>query len=237
MLSGSQVFDSLLRNFDVRMECFASPLNSRYGVFCSAFPDIDCWFGSLGSFFDFRPTRGSYEANPPFVPDFIARMAEHMENLLEETEKPLSFVVIVPAWSDTEGWKCLNNGKFLARHEVVPQSAHRYREGASYRRKGNYRVASFDTSVFWWQNEAGRTNYEVDDRKVEDLKRAFRGGREENEGGEAKRKGEKGEEREEEEEGEEGASKKVRREDNPEMKRKKKKKQKKEKKANEDDKL
>ena len=189
MLSGSQVFDSLLRNFDVRMECFASPLNSRYGVFCSAFPDIDCWFGSLGSFFDFRPTRGSYEANPPFVPDFIARMAEHMENLLEETEKPLSFVVIVPAWSDTEGWKCLNNGKFLARHEVVPQSAHRYREGASYRRKGNYRVASFDTSVFWWQNEAGRTNYEVDDRKVEDLKRAFRGGREENEGGEAKRKG------------------------------------------------
>ena len=42
---GSDVFDSLLRNFDVRMECFASPLNSRYGVFCSAFPDTDCWFG------------------------------------------------------------------------------------------------------------------------------------------------------------------------------------------------
>jgi hypothetical protein len=51
-----QVFDVLLRRFDCRTECFASPLNCRYGRFCSAFYDTDGAFGSLGSFFDFHPT-------------------------------------------------------------------------------------------------------------------------------------------------------------------------------------
>lgn len=50
-----EVFDLLLRRFDCRTECFASPLNARYGRFCSAFPDTDGVFGSLGSFFDFHP--------------------------------------------------------------------------------------------------------------------------------------------------------------------------------------
>ena len=101
-----------------------------------------------------------------------------MKDLLSSTEEALSFVVIVPAWKETEGWKRLKAGKFLTHHAVVPQSAHRYREGASYRRKGDYRVASFDTSVFWWQNEAGRDKYMVEDAKVDDLRRAFRGSEE-----------------------------------------------------------
>jgi hypothetical protein len=33
----------------------ASPLNARWGSFCSAFADTDAPFGSLGSFFAFRP--------------------------------------------------------------------------------------------------------------------------------------------------------------------------------------
>lgn len=88
----------------------------RYGRFCSAFPDLDMAFGSLGSFFRFAPThvrppkpltsvtemrpashavelerkltdclnsQGCYEANPPFVPCVIHRMARHMEALLD----------------------------------------------------------------------------------------------------------------------------------------------------------
>lgn len=79
-------FEVLLRHFDCRFECFASPLNSRcvrshdppppslpsplttalmlvllfhirYGRFCSAFADVDMAFGSIGSLFDFRPTQ------------------------------------------------------------------------------------------------------------------------------------------------------------------------------------
>lgn len=37
----------------------------------------------MGSFFDFRPTEGAYEANPPFVRGVILKMAKHMEDLLQ----------------------------------------------------------------------------------------------------------------------------------------------------------
>ena len=42
-----------------------------------------CCASSVGSFFDFRPTEGAYEANPPFVRDVILKMANHMDGLLE----------------------------------------------------------------------------------------------------------------------------------------------------------
>jgi hypothetical protein len=48
----------LLKDFDCKMECFASPLNCRYSRFCSAFLDTDFAFGSVGSFFDFSPRSG-----------------------------------------------------------------------------------------------------------------------------------------------------------------------------------
>lgn len=42
---GGDAFDVLLRHLGVRMECFASPLNCRYGTYCSAFEDTDAPFG------------------------------------------------------------------------------------------------------------------------------------------------------------------------------------------------
>ena len=169
----SSAFDVLLEEFDCRMECFASPLNCRYPVFCSAFKDLDCWFGSVGSFFDFKPSRGSFQANPPFVPDLIFEMSNHMEHLLDNAAGPLSFVIIVPAWVKSPGWKRLSTGKHLVRTLTISQSSHSYKEGTCYRRKSSYRVASFDTSVFWWQNESGREMYKVDDGKVEKVRVAM----------------------------------------------------------------
>ena len=52
------VFDVLkFGALKVEAELFASPLNCRFSTFCSAFPDTDFVFGSLGSFFEFSPTR------------------------------------------------------------------------------------------------------------------------------------------------------------------------------------
>lgn len=42
------VFEALNRQFGVSFECFASPLNCYFKQFCSAFPDIDGFFGSRG---------------------------------------------------------------------------------------------------------------------------------------------------------------------------------------------
>ncbi len=117
----------LLRRFDCRTECFASPLNCRYGRFCSAFSDTDAPFGSLGSFFDFHPTEGCFEANPPFTPFLMERMARHMEALLETSEasgegeaekgepkKPLSFIVIIPAWDEAHNDRAIQQASALS---------------------------------------------------------------------------------------------------------------------------
>lgn len=71
--AGEHVFRALLQHAGASMECFASPLNCHFAAFCSAFPDTDAPFGSLGDFFAFRPRRGSFQANPPFVPEVTSR--------------------------------------------------------------------------------------------------------------------------------------------------------------------
>ena len=78
------------------MELCASPLNCRYRRFCGAFPDADAPFGSMGDAFEFRPTRGSFEVNPPFDPGFVARLVAHLEALLRASREPLSFCVVAP---------------------------------------------------------------------------------------------------------------------------------------------
>lgn len=69
-----RVFDVLASLFGAEMECFASPFNSRYSVFCSSQWDLDGYFGSIGSFFAFRPLDGMYVAHPPRVPGVVEGM-------------------------------------------------------------------------------------------------------------------------------------------------------------------
>ncbi|RHY22090.1 hypothetical protein DYB32_009620 [Aphanomyces invadans] len=196
-----ECFDVLLRHFKCNMECFASPFNSRYGRFCSAFLDTDRVFGSFGSFFDFRPTfgcvarssrhrsrRGScFEANPPFVPALIAKMAAHMTTCLQNTSKSLCFIVIIPAWEHTE---LLKHSSYNKEYLVLSQKHHgypapiprrvlyyfvrRYCEGKQQMRPTRYRIASFDTSVFFWQNAKAAARWPVTERAIEDLRRAFK---------------------------------------------------------------
>ncbi|ETV78266.1 hypothetical protein H257_08434 [Aphanomyces astaci] len=169
-----ECFDVLLRHFDCNMECFASPFNSRYGRFCSAFLDTDRVFGSFGSFFDFHPTSGCFEANPPFVPALIAKMASHMTLCLQNATKALSFIVIIPAWEHTEGWQLLKNSPFNKEYLLLSQKHHGYCEGKQQMRPTRYRIASFDTSVFFWQNAMAASKWPVTDAALDDLRLAFK---------------------------------------------------------------
>jgi hypothetical protein len=83
---GGAALDVLADKFGVTTECFASPFNCRWPSFCSALPLLDTPFGSLGSFFTFSPTTGSFECNPPFVPEVMSAMLRHIEDLLERAE-------------------------------------------------------------------------------------------------------------------------------------------------------
>jgi Phosphorylated CTD interacting factor 1 WW domain len=172
-LQGS-VFDYLLQEFDSTMECFASPLNCRYERFCSAFPDTDAVFGSVGSFFDYDFSGGGcFQANPPFVANFILAMYRRMHDYLEKTSKELMFVVFVPAWTETTGWKALAESCYLGHHELMTQESHYYAEGTQHRRKDRFRVASFDTSVFFLQNEAAKAKWTITKDRLAKLREAF----------------------------------------------------------------
>jgi phosphorylated CTD-interacting factor 1 len=133
--------------------------NCRYERYCSAFGDVDAAFGSLGSFFSphFAPTRGCFEANPPFVPVLMQRMAEKMESLLEAASAGLTFIVIVPAWTQLAFWKSLDESRWRrAPVLLVPAADHGYCDGAQHQRKPaeRHRPSSFDTGVFVLQNDA-----------------------------------------------------------------------------------
>ena len=180
-LSG-HIFDVLLKRFHCNMECFASPFNCRYESYCSAFPDTDVSFGSMGSFFDFNfealPNGGCFQANPPFTADFILAMYTRMEKILsnEATHSPYMFIVFIPAWTYSTGWQAISSSKHLTKSLMLLQKdhPHYYCEGTQHRRlAGRYRIASFDTSVFFLQNHIAKERWPVTTEIIEELKLAF----------------------------------------------------------------
>ena len=148
------VFAVLNNSLGVAHECFASPLNCHFPSFCSAFPDTDRPFGSAGSFWAWAPdpkAGGSFQANPPFVADVMLRLVQRLDSFfwpeslrLSRKKKPrddaaaaaamapLSFICIVPGWSDDEAIKRLSKHPLLRLRVVVPKKDHGFCDGAQH---------------------------------------------------------------------------------------------------------
>jgi len=160
--------------------------------------DVDAAFGSCGSFFDYNGFQygGCFQANPPFVSTFIERMYLRMELFLSSssspdndskttkkqsspattTPPPLMFIIFIPAWTETSGWNLINDSPYKTHHLLLSQKndTQYYCEGTQHRRtSGRYRISSFDTSVFFLQNEVGRKKWVVTEEHVMDIKSAF----------------------------------------------------------------
>jgi hypothetical protein len=181
------VMNLLLQRFDCRCECFASPLNSRYEAFNSVFGnEIDSLFGSVGNFFsqDFS-TGGCFQANPPFCEQVICQLCITIRDVLAaHPTEPLMFVVIVPVWKNSRGYQQLltllhdqhgadekdgrNNN-----HLILQQGCHFYAEGTQYRRASTFRVASFDTSIFFFQNCKAKQKWPLTTEIFGELESAF----------------------------------------------------------------
>ena len=108
---------------------------------------------------------------------------------------PLMFVVIVPVWSESRAYQQLvkllhdlhgsddddgggdgydlNNQGSNPHHVILPQSRHWYAEGTQYRRSKTFRVASFDTSIFLYQNDIAQRRWPLTRDTLDDLKAAF----------------------------------------------------------------
>lgn len=84
------------------------------------------------------------------------------------------FVIFVPVWKDSSGYQQLKKeSAFLSKHLVLEQGKHFYTEGTQYRRKASYRVASFDTSIFFYQNAKAKDKWPVSDSILDNLQLAF----------------------------------------------------------------
>mmetsp|Transcript_24517 Transcript_24517/g.60087 ORF Transcript_24517/g.60087 Transcript_24517/m.60087 type:complete len:653 (+) Transcript_24517:48-2006(+) len=167
------------------IECFASPFNCRYKQYCSAFPDLETKFGSLGSFFDdasFFPWQGSFEANPPFVPELMSAMNDKLQRLLENPKaKALSFLVIVPVWggggttATSSGGVMDHVGPLEASEYCVAKSRvlaadHSFCDGAQHKAlKQELRPSSWDTAVILLQNKSGSLAWPVSQTKLDSV--------------------------------------------------------------------
>lgn len=176
------VFECLHRQFGVAFECFGSPLNCYFRQYCSAFPDIDSYFGSRGPILEFKPLCGSFEANPPFCEELIDAMVSHFERLLDESHEPLSFIVFLPEWREPapEALLKLEGSRWKRKQVVVPALEHDYRHGFQHTLpKTDINIRSINgTLIVWLQNDAGYQRWGPTEDRVEQLLESFRPGRE-----------------------------------------------------------
>lgn len=175
------VFECLHHHFGVSFECFASPLNCYFRQYCSAFGDTDSYFGSRGSFLEFKPISGSFQVNPPYCEELIDATLQHIDRLLTDSSDALSFIVFLQEWKDPP-LQCLSkieDSHFKRRQIVVPSMEHVFRHGLQHCIKSEVNFKSIHgTMVVWLQNNAGFQRWGPTESRVEAFMESFRPGRE-----------------------------------------------------------
>ena len=157
----------LQHSFGTHTECFASPLNVDVNThhFCSAFPLIDCVFGSRGSFFTQNEKTfltGTYEVNPPFIEEIMYAMMFKITSAIikAHTSTPLRFCIFLPQWDDTPAVEYLRllekeNDSVVYASYLLTKDHYAYLAGFHYLPENNNRHIYYAaTYVFILQNEA-----------------------------------------------------------------------------------
>ena len=106
-----------------------------------------------------------YEANPPFCEGLILQLNDKITKVLSPSKgrrrPPIMFAVFVPAWRDSECYQALLANTCLTKHILLKQGEHWYAEGTQHRRKDSFRVASFDTSILFYQNDGAKKHWNL----------------------------------------------------------------------------
>jgi len=148
-------------------ECFASPLNVDVNTrhFCSAFPLVDCVFGSRGSFFTQSETTflaGTYEVNPPFIEEIMYATVLKITSVIIKADAsiPLRFCIFLPKWDDTAAVEYLRflekeNDSVVYASYLLSKDHYTYLAGFHYLpERNNHHISYAATNVFILQNEA-----------------------------------------------------------------------------------
>lgn len=107
----NEIMVNMNKNYDLNFECFASSINSTFSKYCSIYYDVERYFGSVGSFYNLVPKKGTFGVNPPYQKDIIETALLKLITCLEDAEtnkNKLTFIITIPIW-DKEGKKEFNN--------------------------------------------------------------------------------------------------------------------------------
>lgn len=155
------------------LECAASPLNTYLPNYCSACPDIDWHFGSVGDFLSAEISSGCCQIHLPLTAGFILACIDRMEYNLQQADRKnrvLSFVIIVPTVHEHDNDKSstakrlalpafrrIMSSSFLRWHTILPAGNHFLLPGAQYLLRELTRQENlFDTSVILLQSRQAR---------------------------------------------------------------------------------
>lgn len=165
------VYKILVEKYGVRLEGFASPINSQLLRFrpkypdirfCSLFPDVDKPFGSIGSFFDCDLRGIVSTVNPPYVLDIMNQTAKKAVADLE-TSTPTRVFMTVPNWTDAEYYNILSNSKHLEAKLVHNPGEYYYEDSNNNDKRV---IARFASTLFVLSN--------MTPNDYEDINRAFK---------------------------------------------------------------
>ena len=107
----SNIMHMMNNNYNLNFECFASSINNTFPHYCSIYQDIEQYFGSVGSFYNLIPKKGTFGINPPYQKDIIESALIKVIKFLsiaKEKNSELSFIITIPIW-DLEGKKLFTN--------------------------------------------------------------------------------------------------------------------------------
>ena len=102
------IMNQMNTDYNLNFECFASLTNNIFNHYCSIYYDLEQYFGSVGSFFNIVPLKGTYGFNPPYQKDVINKGINKLFFFLEETSEELTFIITIPIW-DFDGQLLMNN--------------------------------------------------------------------------------------------------------------------------------
>lgn len=144
----NRVYRILENYLSCTTELFASPFNAKLPKYYSLF-EKDKVFGSLGNFFNEDPSkfaRGCYEINPPFIDCLFSKISEKIISYLEyadERGQNLTFVYILPDWSDFDGYDTLTRSVYHRKEITLKRNRHYYYQNG----KDVHVKATFNTKI------------------------------------------------------------------------------------------
>ena len=146
----------LYNKYNVRIEGFASPINSQLLAvnytntkICTIFPDTDHWFNSIGNFFKVNLHNVAIVVNPPFIESILEYSTKICQKLV--AQNVITFF-IMPHWTDSKAYKTIIQHAIY--HTILPKSTYQY-----YNSTKNHPIHTTYNSIMAVFGEKTNKNY------------------------------------------------------------------------------